>query len=116
MTIPDLPDDAQVTYTVRELLRDIKDQQTAGFSRVELSLEAKADKADVARMEVRLDNHAERLGSLEQERRDNKLMSETAREHSSRRWTMRSKILYSLGTIGMICATVLGPYIGAHLL
>lgn len=66
------PDDATVHYTVKELLAAIRkehadssamqtEQMAAGFARIEVAMSNKADKADVARMETRLDAHGKAL-------------------------------------------------------
>ena len=63
--MPEDPDDVTISYTVKELLSDMQKSQTQGFARVEKGLEAKADKADIKRVEERLDRHETRLGSVE---------------------------------------------------
>lgn len=78
-------DDVRIEYTVKELLGDLKKEQTAGFARIEVSMSGKADKADVARMEARLDAHGERLGTLEQARRDDQTF-QSARAWNWGRW------------------------------
>ena len=55
------PDDATVHYTVKELLAGIQKEQTQGFVRIEVAMSGKADKADVARLETRLDAHGKAL-------------------------------------------------------
>lgn len=47
---PDTPDDAVVTYGVKELLSDIRD----GLNRVDVKLDSKADRADVQSLEQRV--------------------------------------------------------------
>src|SRR5205823_12956141 len=92
------PDNAKITYTVRELLEGIKRDQTEGFTRIEASMAGKADKADVARLETRLDHHGKRLdehggeiATLKQARRDEKA-------RVKRSWTLRQKLLAGLGS------------------
>lgn len=97
-------DDAEVRYTVRDLLDRIRADQSAGFARIETAMSGKADKADVARLEARLDQHArrldgntERLADLEQQQRDQR----TTREW----WTGRAA---RVGGSFVGCALVAG--------
>lgn len=59
------PDDAVVAYTVKELLARIEKNQTEGFARLDTSVASKADKADVARLETRLEQHTKDIGELQ---------------------------------------------------
>ena len=63
-------DDLTVTYGVKELLSDIKTDVAAGFAKLEGALGKKADKADISRLEGRMDSHQTRIEALEK-RQDN---------------------------------------------
>ncbi len=55
------PKDIRVSVSLLDMLADIRKEQTAGFARIEATMGNKADKADVARMEARLDAHGKAL-------------------------------------------------------
>jgi len=54
-------DDAVVSYTVKELLRDIK----GSVDQLNGKMDAKADKSDVVQLTKVVDNHDERIGGVE---------------------------------------------------
>lgn len=54
-------DDAVVSYTVKELLRDIK----GSVDQLNGKMDAKADKADVIQLTKIVDTHDDRLGGVE---------------------------------------------------
>lgn len=116
------PDDAQVVYSVRELLDQIKTEQTRGFTQIAESMAGKADKADVARLEARLDHHAKTLdghstdiGELQQWRRDREVAADVHQQHNQRTWTFRQKAWAAAGTITLAVATVAGPLLANHM-
>lgn len=119
-------DDAHVSYTVKELLADIKQEQTAGFARIEMGLEAKADKAEVARVEARLDGrldgHSDRLDRQEGRIADVEaaLHDEQTGEVAVQQWTIRTWSRFhklGAGVVGLfvIVSPILGPYLANHL-
>lgn len=59
-------DDATVTYSVRDLLDQIKTEQATGFTRLETAMTNKADAADVARLEANQTHHAEHLEKVDE--------------------------------------------------
>jgi hypothetical protein len=84
-----------ISFTVSELLQQIKADQTAGFARMEVKLDNKADKADVASIQSDLAHYGERLGKVEDWRRTievsretNRERAETATTNSQRRWNV----------------------------
>lgn len=119
-TVPD-HDDAQVTYPVRDLLSQIRNEQTAGFARIETSMASKADKADIERLESRLDHHAKDIGDqaqaiadLRQWKRDRETAASVHVQRDQRTFTTRQKIGAGIGSVCLLLATILGPYLGAH--
>jgi hypothetical protein len=58
------PDEVVVTYTVKDILADIKKEQATGFARLEQAMKGKADKSDLARIEGRLDQHQVQIDEL----------------------------------------------------
>ena len=114
--------DAQVTYPVRELLEQMRREQTTGFARLEVSLTQKADKSDVARMEARLDQHGKELSShdreinsLRQKQREKELTEEVRSQHEERSSTWKRRVMGTLYGVAIVAATVIGPYIGTHI-
>ena len=55
------PSDIRVSVSLLDMLAEIRKDQAAGFARLEVTMSGKADKADVARMEARLDAHSKAL-------------------------------------------------------
>jgi hypothetical protein len=100
VTPPD-PDDATVTYSVRDLLDVIKTEQTAGFTRLETSMNGKADAADVARIAERVDHHGTRLDKIDTH----------LRGREERRYTIKA----ILATISGVCIALggLGGFLAA---
>ena len=107
---------AIVTYDVRDLLADIKTAQTAGFARLEFAVAAKADKADVARMEARLDHQAREIAGVQKWQHDKDVTEAVHGEHEKRSFTFRQKLGAMIATVCLLLATMLGPYLGAHAL
>ena len=123
MMMPDPDrDDAQVTYTVRELLDRIRTEQTDGFARIETKMAGKADKADLERIEARLDAHERalhglggRVDGVEVWQHDK---DEAASVHQQRdqRFTKRTKAIWvAVTTLLLILATAFAPAIAAAL-
>lgn len=115
----DAKDTATVTYRVSDLLDQIKIAQAQGFARLETNLSMKADKSDLAGLAGRIDKHDEKIGGLEQWRRDSELVDEATTsvqlEHTAKSWNWKRRTVAVLASIGMIVATVLGPYLAIHL-
>lgn len=110
----------QVSFNVKELIADLKSAIAVGFASLEAKLEAKADKADVAKIAVELSHKADKsdvtalstkvdrleVSRLQQEAVNSARIEETEhRQESSNRETSRKRWL--IGTyisIGYICA------------
>jgi hypothetical protein len=67
---PRVVEGAVVVYPVGELLAGIRGDMVASFARVEKGLEAKADKADFARLDGRLDEHQKAIAELRKHQGD----------------------------------------------
>lgn len=93
----------QVSYDLKDLLAEIKNEQAKGFSRVETAMLAKADKTDIAELRGISQEHTRRLDALEEDRR---LREERAKVHQARdqadvervkaRWSTRERLLLVL--------------------
>lgn len=57
-------DDLTVTYSVKDLLSALKSDVAAGFAKMEVALNGKADKADIAQINGRLDEHQKQIDEL----------------------------------------------------
>ena len=57
-------DDLTVTYSVKDLLSGIRNDVAAGFAKLEAALNGKADKADIARINGRIDEHQKQIDEL----------------------------------------------------
>jgi hypothetical protein len=106
--------DAQVKYTVKELLAHIKDEQTAGFARIETSLSMKADKADVERLEKQLDSHAGRIESLERSRDQSETAAKIHAVRDDEFWTFKRRTVGVILTMLTALATFVGPWLATH--
>lgn len=101
------PDELEVSYTVKELLKTIRDDQQAGFGRLEKAMEAKADKADFARIEGHIEVLEKRVLAIEEGERVRRERAEVhqqrdalAAEQAQRRWS-RSQFLITIGAMLM---------------
>jgi len=116
------PDNAQVIFTVRELLDQIRTEQATGFARLETKLASKADKSDVARMESRLDGHSQRLDAhgeviegLTQWRHDREVAAGVHQRRDQRTWTFRQKLAAGICTLLLVAGAYVGPILGSHI-
>lgn len=99
---PDLSINAQVTYSVRELLERIEKNQTVGFTQLTTSLEHKADKGDVQRLENRLDGHQREIETLKGKQHDIEVAAAAINQHKARRWTTRERWLSAASAVAAI--------------
>lgn len=106
--------DATITYDVKELLADIKTQQAVGFAELKTKLDTKADKSDLARMEVRLDNHATRLHDVERTLQKTEVKETVHKSIGERTWSRKKQVLAGLSAFALFLATLFGPYFAAH--
>lgn len=107
------PDDAEVTYSVKELLsemrrdwaegtKDLRKEQAEGFTRIETSMSSKADKADLLRLEHSFDSRFTEHGrQLEAHQNDIETLKSAHR--SREQWWRAGKALFSgLVSVGVI--------------
>lgn len=115
------PDDSTVVYTVKELLKDIKTEQTTGFARVELAMEAKADKADIERLDLRVDRHQHEIEALKSDKHDEDIETRTVttveNKRKARHWTFVEKAFAAVTTVLLTVGTTLGglAVFGVHI-
>lgn len=84
-------DDVTITYTVKELLNDLKSAVDTGFAGVRASLDTKADKSQIEEITRRLDEHGREIGQLKDQQRvdeaaTNALAGAKASRVSARQW------------------------------
>lgn len=84
---------------VATILSQIQTEQASGFARVEKSLEGKADKGDMIELRTTVREHADRLSSLERDRR-------TKIEGDEHRFTRRQAFWGIVLGIGIIMSTL----------
>lgn len=106
------PDEVVVTYTVKDILAEIKKDQTAGFARIEQAMKGKADKSDLARIEGRLDQHQVQIDELRkrQDRDDEQTRTRQEIQVQRRewhRWFIPTLLTIGLIVVGLIQAKVL---------
>lgn len=110
---PDI-DDVVVNYTVKELLANLQRELVAGMARLETSMTGKADKADIARLELGLgaqakeiQRHHDRLLTVEAQVREEKIARETARD------TARNTNAWWHGRLAKVGSVLLGICLAA---
>lgn len=108
-------DEPTITYKLRDILDQIKLAQAQGFARIDANLSIKADKSDIDRLETRLDSHATRLDDVEQWQHDNEVTTNVHFQRNAIQWSWRRRAFAVAGSIGLMVATVFGPYLAIHL-
>lgn len=79
-------DDLTIQYSVRELLANLQRALDVGFTEIKASLANKADKADIVRLDHRIDEHGKDIGVLKDRMRDDEAATgalKSARRRSS---------------------------------
>lgn len=102
-------DDIKVEYTVKELLATIKNDQTAGFAKLDGQLAGKADKADLVTIHARLDEHGQEIGSIKDRMRADEAANQALETVKSRRLSNRQ---WAIGLAVLVFASVVGTLIG----
>jgi ferric-dicitrate binding protein FerR (iron transport regulator) len=105
--------DASVKYTVKELLQKLSDEQTAGFARIEVSLASKADKADVAKLEARLDEHGKAIDKLQDFQHELETAERVHESHVTRSWSKLQRVAASVMAVLTLLAMIFGPVLAA---
>lgn len=113
--VPDINDEAVVTYTVRELLANIDRAQTVGFTEMKAALANKVDKADLARIETELASHAQDIGALKTWKHDTQLTKNVHNDRNEASATWKYRLVRAAWAVIGVAALVLGPYLGSHL-
>ena len=97
------------SYSIKEIVDSTRQEQTAGFTRIEVLLAGKADKADLVPIHERLTLHDSRLRNLE----DGRLVDDAVIERIDRKGQVRwdrvgivAAICMAAGAIGTIVVTV----------
>lgn len=96
-----------ITYRVADLLDQIRKEQTAGFSRLERSLELKADKADLEAFEGRLNALRNDVRELEKERDERQTAAKTHAQLVGRAEEFRRWVIPVLLTVALVVVTAL---------
>lgn len=100
-----------IVTPVATILDKIQREQAAGFARVEKSLEGKADKGDIIRLETIQREHGDRLLALEQDRRTRQTETDLHAADSHRIMTRKqARWTVALG-IAVVLSTMLAPII-----
>jgi hypothetical protein len=93
----------QLTQVLIDGQSRIEGKLDSGLARVETKLEAKADKADIARVETRMEGHESRLSTLEgadKEVRSSKAGVLAAAKERTDAWQRRFNVAIGLAVIG----------------
>lgn len=103
---PEAKENAVVSYTVKDLLEKLSKEQTEGFARLSAVMDGKADKADLARIEGRLNKHDDLIDGLTQRQAldDRARVTEKQIEANRidwRRWSV-PVIISALGTAALL--------------
>jgi hypothetical protein len=92
-----------VSYGLKEVLARLE----AKLDQVVAAVGGKADRADVDRLDRRLDEHDDRLGKLEESRRTTEKLAAERRDH--RRW-----LFPTLAAIVSALAAIIGTFAALH--
>ena len=93
-------------YSIKEVVDLTRQEQTAGFTRVEVLLSSKADKADLIPIHQKLDEHDGHIRTLQ-----DVVLTNATRESSKS--TFRNNVKWAIGVTSVIAATALGTIL-AH--
>ena len=106
-------DGGEIVVTVPLLARldAILQAQAAGFSAIGAQLANKADKADVQRLEVRLDAHAKDISELKQKRHDAEVASAARSEDRATVLTRRQKFWGGFGVFALVASALFAPVV-----
>lgn len=107
-------DDVVVTYTVKEILAQIQTTQTQEFAALKSALTSKADKSDIARLEKRLDDHQDRIITLETQEHDEEVASQVHSQRDEKESIWKNKWFRLFGTAIALNVAFWAPYFGAH--
>ena len=95
-------------YTIKEVVDLTRQEQTAGFTKLETMLGTKADKADLIPIHERLDKHEGHIRTLQ----DAVLVDVTdAADASKRANNWRWAVGVGSGVVGILGATILAHFI-----
>lgn len=100
-----------IVTPVATILDKIQREQAAGFARVEKSLEGKADKVDIMKLETTVREHGDRLLSLEQDRHTRQTTDSVHADDSHRIMTKKQARWTVVLGGAVVAATIIGPII-----
>ena len=95
-------------YTVKEVVDITRQEQTAGFAKLEVLLASKADKADLVPIHSKLNEHDGHIRTLQ-----DSVLAEATREGTKSNF--RNNVKWAIGVLSMLVATVVGVLL-AHLI
>ena len=95
-------------YSIRDVVDITRQEQTAGFAKLEVLLASKADKADLIPINQRLDQHDGHIRTLQ-----DSVLAEATREGSKSNF--RNNVKWAIGVLAVIVATILGVVL-AHVI
>lgn len=96
-----------VTRPLMDEIQGLRSDVSAGFAGLTARLEGKADKADVARMEARLDEHGTQIAELRQWRHDRETAAGVTARRLDRVLTRRQKVWGIVGAVALVAATAM---------
>ena len=88
-------------YSIKEVVDLTRKEQTAGFTKLEVLLASKADKADLEPIHRKLDEHETHIRTLQ-----DSVLTEATREGSKSNF--RNNVKWAIGVLSILVATVLG--------
>jgi hypothetical protein len=98
-----------VTTPLLVMLNNIQRDVAAGFAGLQVSLDGKADKADLAKLEGRWESLNRRVEGLETSRHDREIAATVHQQRDQRTFTKRQKVWGVAGAVALLLATVGGP-------
>lgn len=91
-------DDSTVSFTVKELLAE----QTDLLRGIDHKVDGKADKADLIPLVAKLDNHDQRILSIEDSRKADKILNDARTSTRRRWWAVTTAVVVPLATACII--------------
>lgn len=114
----DDPNDAEVRYSVKELLGNLQKTADAGFAALRASLDTKADRSQIddihrtiAAHAQRLDAHGQEIGHLKDQQRSDEAASAALSRAHEKRVSGQQWIIGTVITLALVAATLIPLFI-----
>lgn len=114
--VPRVVINPQVTYDVGELLDKLGTRIDSGFARIEEKLASKADKADLAAINARLDEHGKEIGRLKDRQREDEASQAAVDAAAKGATDRRQRVINVALSFALVIISALGVLSATHVL